>query len=318
MLVSEAGARPVSADANLISPPRGWPETFKSNAMLKTFLNKTLQGRKARLVAPATAEVAVEATLSPPLESADCASVAARVYAELSWPVLEGVAVYELDEAPDTFVAFRYKWNLHPRNIWVDLAARPPKHPQLLLVECDVNAAFGRGNEVLSSASPPPQAAQQPLPEATPPSLPPPPPSSEPTGASPPVATAPPAPARTYEQILASLPLGPKALEKQLIMEGALPKRGKPKRDPHKVIGVFKAQPDAKRRWPPMAAEVRLRLRADRSIELEARCWRKGTEEEELQRMLYAWPNSLYLPCDCERLQLFCPVIVKDCSCFAL
>ena len=67
-----------------------------------------------------------------------------------------------------------------------------------------------------------------------------------------------------------------------------------------------------------LESDVRLRLRADRSVELEARCWRKGTEEEELQRMLYAWPNSLYLPCDCERLQLFCPVIVKDCSCFAL
>ena len=287
MLVSETGARPVSADATLISPPRGWPETFNSNATLKTFLNKTLQGRKVRLVGPATAEVALEATLSPPLESADCASVAARVYAELSWPVLEGVAVYELIEAPDTFVAHRHTWNLHPRNIWVDLAARPPKHPQLLLVECDANAAFGRCNDVLSSASPAPQAAQQPPPEATPPSPPPPPPSNEPTGASPPAATAQPAPARTYEQILASLPLGPKALEKQLIKEGSLPKRGKPKRDPHKVIGVFKAQPDA-RRWPPMTTEVRLRLRADRSIELEARCWRKGTEEEELQRMLYA------------------------------
>lgn len=287
MLVSEAGARPVSADATLISPPRGWPETFNSNATLKTFLNKTLQGRKARLVGPATAEVALEATLSPPLESADCASVAARVYAELSWPVLEGVAVYELDEAPDTFVAHRHTWNLHPRNIWVDLAARPPKHPQLLLVECDANAAFGRCNDVLSSASPAPQAAQQPPPEATPPSPPPPPTSNEPTGASPLAATAQPAPARTYEQILASLPLGPKALEKQLIKEGSLPKRGKPKRDPQKVIGVFKAQPDA-RRWPPMTTEVRLRLRADRSIELEARCWRKGTEEEELQRMLYA------------------------------
>ena len=287
MLVSEAGARPVSADATLISPPRGWPETFNSNATLKTFLNKTLQGRKVRLVGPATAEVALEATLSPPLESADCASVAARVYAELSWPVLEGVAVYELIEAPNTFVAHRHTWNLHPRNIWVDLAARPPKHPQLLLVECDANAAFGRCNDVLSSASPAPQGAQQPPPETTPSSPPPPPPSSEPTGASPPAATAQPAPARTYEQILASLPLGPKALEKQLIKEGALPKRGKPKRDPHKVIGVFKAQPDA-RRWPPMTTEVRLRLRADRSIELEARCWRKGTEEEELQRMLYA------------------------------
>ena len=58
--------------------------------------------------------------------------------------------------------------------------------------------------------------------------------------------------------------------------------------DPETVVATFKAEPDTRRRWPPPCSEVRLRLRAGQSFELEARCWRRGTEDEELQRHLCA------------------------------
>ena len=55
------------------------------------------------------------------------------------------------------------------------------------------------------------------------------------------------------------------------------------------MVSTFKALPDPKRRhWPPVTSEVRLRLRANRAVEIEARCWKKGTEDAELEKLLYA------------------------------
>ena len=92
--------------------------------------------------------------------------------------------------------------------------------------------------------------------------------------------------APSYEEVLASISLGPKARREQLVKEGRLP-RERSRRDPHRVVGVFKAEYDGARSWPPKASEVRLKLRADGEYELEARCWKKGSEDEELERMLY-------------------------------
>ena len=165
MLVTRDSAV-VEPSTALLTPPRAWPDSFRANETLKKFLNKTLKGTKARLVGLPAPEIAQEAAsaLSTPLTGNDDAEHAARIHASLGWAVLKGFAVYELEDSPSTFVAKERRWNLHPQNIWVDLTPRPAKHAQLLLVECDVGAAYERGSlakqaVAAAAAAPPPRTA---------------------------------------------------------------------------------------------------------------------------------------------------------------
>lgn len=133
------------SNEELMSPPRQWPTSFKANKTLSSFLNKTIKGTKARLTSKPPDDIAADAASSvQPLSPVDSAFNATRAHKILGWPVLAGFAIYELKGSPNIFVARRFFWNLHPRNIWVDLTPRDAHLSEILLVEADIPAAYIR------------------------------------------------------------------------------------------------------------------------------------------------------------------------------
>ena len=133
----------IHANEDLVSPPRNWPASFKANKTLSTFLNKTIKATKARLSSAVPDDIKAEVGVLP-LRKIDSAANAAMVHERMGWPVLTGFAIFELDEQPNIFVAKHHAWNLHPRNVWVDLSPRDKRLQEVLLVESDVEAAFAR------------------------------------------------------------------------------------------------------------------------------------------------------------------------------
>lgn len=136
----------IHANDCLVSPPRNWPTSFKANKVLANFLNKQIKATKARLTQRPLDEILAEVPdeVKEMLSPVDCCINAQRVRVELGWPIAEGFAIYEMDDAPDIFVAKEHFWNLHPRDIWVDLTARDKHLADVLLVVTDVDAAFER------------------------------------------------------------------------------------------------------------------------------------------------------------------------------
>jgi len=207
MLTSSAAQVPDNAP--LLSPPRNWPNAFKENMTLSNFVNKTIKAQKARLTSTSPDDIAAEAR-AVALVAVGTAANAARVHATLGWPVLKGFAIYELADTPNVFVARQHVWNVHPRNIWVDLTPRSASLASVLLVEADVDAAFARAGvqrdapmDIRDAPPPdaPPSDAQVAAAEAQVAATEPMAPAAEPAAVA----------ALSYDEILASMSLGPKA-----------------------------------------------------------------------------------------------------------
>ena len=291
----------VAATAALRSPPRNWPASFKENKTLHAFLNKTLKAKKARLTSSPAADIVAEAAACAAPFGEDAATNAERIHADLGWHIVRGFAIYEHEDAPDSFVAKAHAWNAHPRNIWVDMTPRTAGLCDVLLVEADVEAVLAaagvsRAPAVAVDISDSPEVATLP---------------AEPDDASAPsaaveapaaaVAIAAPAAAKvdeaaveaapmSYDDILASLSLGPKASGKA----GKKAKRRAPY-DPSKIVATFNFEGSVKgvwvgsegneklqkTRWPEPHSHIRLRMRADNRFELEASCWSKAREDDD-------------------------------------
>ena len=131
----------IHAVEDLLSPPRGWPASFKSNKVLSGFLNKSIKAKKARLTALPPAEILAEAA-AVTISKVDSEMNANRLAEALGWKVETGFAIFELEEVPNVFVAKKASWNVHPRNIWVDLTPRPERHAEVLLVAADQDEAM--------------------------------------------------------------------------------------------------------------------------------------------------------------------------------
>ena len=69
--------------------------------------------------------------------------------------MLRGFAVFESASQPSVFVAQERLWNLHPRNVWVDMTPRTLAHAEMLLVEADVDAAQTRARALTPPAATP-------------------------------------------------------------------------------------------------------------------------------------------------------------------
>ena len=75
-----------SAGAALLSPPTGWPASFKENATLKAFIGKAkLKGKRCRLTGPPGAVEQARLALLGELASQSAATVVRRVHDELGW-----------------------------------------------------------------------------------------------------------------------------------------------------------------------------------------------------------------------------------------
>ena len=158
----------IHANDCLVSPPRNWPDSFKSNKVLSAFLNKKLKASKARLTSAPPADIVAEAASLPKPSRADSSLNAERVQAACGWPLIHGFAVYELDEPANVFVARPHSWNSHPRNIWVDFTPRDAHHADVLLVQADVEAALVRAGLRKPPAAPPtPADVSDPAPAAS-------------------------------------------------------------------------------------------------------------------------------------------------------
>ena len=168
---------------NLISPPRDWPDSFKSPP-LKAFVTKILKGKRARLVAAA-----------PP-----------NVDPQLSWVKIVGYAVKESAADPGIYVALPQTWLEHPTGTWVNRAASDGE--QVLLIESAVppEAAAAAAKAATAAAAPSnvlditdahPPAPSPAAPPATPATTKPPPATTKP-----PPATAKPSPAAPEAPLL--------------------------------------------------------------------------------------------------------------------
>ena len=287
----------------VVSPPRNWPDSFKTSVPLKTFVNKTIKAKKARLTSSSPPpDIAAEAASLAPFDaSAGSAATAARVASALGWPALSGFAIYELEASPNEFVAKEWHWNQHPRNIWVDFMPRSAEHADILLVEADVNAAFDRAG-VLRDA---PAANKPRLQTAPPMDI-----SDTPAKPPPPQPPKPPLveqqeeddgmvvddgpnpysePDLSYDEILKRMSLGPKAVEKATGI-----KRPKKKVHPETVVATYSVEHGTKSfwtgsegherkekvAWPGKRGTVRMKLRANNKFELEASTWGKAREED--------------------------------------
>ena len=118
----------------LTSPPHGWPEAFSANSQLKAFMGKRgLQGRRVRLVGPATAEtkaVAAGITMRPH----DPFGTAELVRDQTGWALVKGFAIFQLDDG-QRWVGHKRWWNEKPSGTWVDLTPRPDGLCSMVLVE---------------------------------------------------------------------------------------------------------------------------------------------------------------------------------------
>ena len=121
--------------------PRNWPGCFKESAALQKLLNKTLKGKRVRVVTPNP--TVRKAAASVPLHPLHSFANAERIAAALNWPVVKGALVLEVEEeeAGTVFVALRHWWNELPNKSWADLTPRVgpggDSAPSSLLIECD-------------------------------------------------------------------------------------------------------------------------------------------------------------------------------------
>lgn len=277
-----ASSSHVAPSATLRSPPRNWPASFKENTKLVAFLHKNIKARKARLVCRPSAELSALVSCAGPFEQ-DFVANATRVHAQLGWPTLSGFIIYEAEDCPDTFVAKAHAWNLRD-GAWVDVTPRASGLTDVLLVEADheptlaalrsphVSLTIDLSDIVAAAPAPTPAAVAI---------------ESEPAEALPevPSAEAP----KSYDEILASISLGPKASGKQPA------KRERKPFDPDKVVSSYTVEGSEKgkwvgatgketlqkTRWPPKSSNVRLRVRADGRFELEATCWGTAREQDD-------------------------------------
>uniref|UniRef100_A0A7S2NB61 Uncharacterized protein n=1 Tax=Haptolina brevifila TaxID=156173 RepID=A0A7S2NB61_9EUKA len=332
--VDQIPSQPAATFDGLVSPPRGWPAAFREPP-LKNFLSGVIKGRKARLTATPTEEVRSEVNESVVIGTDDALN-AESISAALGWALIKGFAIFESEEVPGAFLAKRRCWNATPNNVWVDLTPYGEAASEVLLVEAEQAAAFTRAGLVLPSLPAQPPAAiiksitatpsfvpvTPSIPSATP-SIPPAPtsaPIAEPTSAvapaAAPAATASataPVPAATpsalsYDDILASISLGPKACHKAA-RKGQGPRPPHPK-DPDRIIATYHAECGRKTTivgddplkvrkkvcmWPGKNDLVRLRMRAGGTFELEARHWGpRASEEEELN--MHLWEPRFFSP----------------------
>ena len=134
------------AASQLASPPRGWPDVFKTES-LKSLLSKGLKGRRCRLTS-LPSEDAVLAAAKVSLDPDRSILNAERLHAELGWEIVTGFALFELAAVAGKFVAVQRWWNVHPAtSSWVDLTPRDKRHSQLLLVESQHAVAINRDEE---------------------------------------------------------------------------------------------------------------------------------------------------------------------------
>ena len=116
-------------DEALVSPPTGWPGSFKTNAALKAFL-LSLKAKRVRVVGlPSAADVqeaaATATAAGHSLNGTDAGNFAraARIQHLLKWPIVAGFALYECPDS-HSFVAFERWWNAKPSGPWVDFSHR--------------------------------------------------------------------------------------------------------------------------------------------------------------------------------------------------
>lgn len=288
--------------------PRDWPSCFKRSDALKTFLNKVIKGRKVRLTSSVPLDIAHQAAHIE-LSSSD-ALTARAVHAALGWDVMCGFAIFEVEEQPGVFVAQERTWNVHPRNIWVNLSVNSQDAgADVVLVEADIDAARSRAHaaaanivEVPSSLkhskqlqnspasgqpiSDKPVSAVQPIATKSPASTADDPPSAElaPITEAP-MATSAASPCMSFDDALASISLGPKAMANGGRFPTSRPKGEYAEEDPEMefvarpgsrtiLVGEGADQTKRKVEWPGKCAKTRLRVnRADNTFDLEARCW---------------------------------------------
>ena len=122
----------------LVSPPRGWPESFNSPA-LQAYIEK-LDGKRVRLVGlPGPSDVAKVAKLKLDTTDTDSLSVAKRVRKLTGWPIVAGYALFERSVAPSgspEYVSNQRWWNAKKEaGKWIDVTPREADIAELVLVE---------------------------------------------------------------------------------------------------------------------------------------------------------------------------------------
>ena len=303
-----------SATSALLSPPRRWPTSFKDNVELQRFL-KLLKGKRVRATSLPPVEVQSEAA-SVSYIAGDDATNAQRVFEALGWTVMHGFAIFESEVEPNIFVAKQHSWNLHPRNIWVDLTPRDAAHAEMVLVECDVQAAHARTSEAQGGlinkkvASQVEEEVMTVLPaadanasEET---------EAPATGAEGAVAEL------SYEEALARISLGPKASKRGgRRRQAAVPEDDIEFTARSGTKAVLYGEPSNPKKksvpWPPKNSKVRLRIKPDetelvagrecRAFDLEARCWgaaawrgKEDGEDADLMAELYGGEVEWFAP----------------------
>ena len=125
----------LSVPTNLISPPRGWPDCFKTQTM-KTFIANELAGRRVRLSeAPDPEHLEMAAGIG--LAASDSRGNALKLRDRYGWEMLGGFMLLERADAPagsaDLYVGEPHYWNANSRGLWIDLT--PRRYKDIVLVE---------------------------------------------------------------------------------------------------------------------------------------------------------------------------------------
>mmetsp|Transcript_43051 Transcript_43051/g.71567 ORF Transcript_43051/g.71567 Transcript_43051/m.71567 type:complete len:292 (+) Transcript_43051:67-942(+) len=126
-------------EADLVSPPRGWPACFKDEA-LQSYLQKDLKGRRVRLCGlPNQADLAAVSDLE--MTPNDSLRNAELIRFRMGGIIVGGFGLYErttaADDVPpsDRFVAISRYWNQSEKGQWVDFTPRNKVARQLVLIE---------------------------------------------------------------------------------------------------------------------------------------------------------------------------------------
>ena len=139
--------------SNYVSPPRGWPGVFASDAALKEYIVKKLGGRRVRLTEPAhpmeharleamLAESARDGESTGGLSKTEALANAMAARRCLGWDIMGGYILYELAQGygrkeavhQAVYHAEPHWWNTTAKGLWVDVTPRA-HHRRLVLVE---------------------------------------------------------------------------------------------------------------------------------------------------------------------------------------
>ena len=123
----------------LLSPPRGWPQSFRTDHRLSGFIGSAsgLGGRRCRLVGrPPDRLVAQVVAAAIELKPHDSLANAAALEAKLGLARMRGYALYELEMHPGVFAAREHHWN-RLEDVWLDLTPRPEAHESIVLVDTE-------------------------------------------------------------------------------------------------------------------------------------------------------------------------------------